>query len=118
MKVLIIDDNDVAADLLAELLEDEHAVRTAYSTAQALNAVKEERFDVALVDLKLPEVAGAVLARQLRSVQPALVFIAVTASSPREIQENEAAATTFSYVLQKPIHFEELAVYLRRLDGQ
>jgi len=115
VKVLIVDDNDVAAELLAELLEDEHVVRTACSTAQALLAVKEEHFEVALVDVRLPEVLGEVLARQLRSALPALVLIAVTANSVQEIQDSEPCATTFSYFLQKPVHFEELAAYLRRL---
>lgn len=118
MKVLVVDDNEAAADLLAELLADEHAVRVVYSSAQACNAVLEETFDVALVDIKPRNAPGNMLAGQLRHALPALVLVAVTASSVQDIQDDPAFAMAFSCILQKPIHFEELAIYLRTLGGR
>lgn len=47
MNVLIVGGNEAVADLLAELLEDGHRVRTTYSARQALEKVKEGAFDVA-----------------------------------------------------------------------
>ena len=105
MKVLVVDDNEAAADLLAELLADEHAVRVVYSSAQACNAVLEETFDVALVDIKPRNAPGNMLAGQLRDALPALVLVAVTASiaptparlgceSPFKNQERASAPRT------------------------
>lgn len=109
MNVLIVDDNKIAADLLAELLADDHTVRTAYSAAEALKAANEECFDVALLDIKLPDQPGDSLAHQLKGLFPALAMIAITGSSPDELRERAGAGVGFAHVLQKPIHFDQLA---------
>jgi CheY-like chemotaxis protein len=114
LKILIVDDNDMAADLLAELLADDHEVCTTYSAGQARDAAKGQAFDVALVDVNLPDMPGGVLATALRDVQPQLVVIAVTASSLQEIHAM-AGSSAFAHILQKPIHFEDLATILSQL---
>ena len=52
MNVLIVDDNEAAADLLQELLTlQDHTARCTYTAQQALDAAAAERFDAALIDL-------------------------------------------------------------------
>jgi len=116
VNVLIVDDNTEAADLLAELLADDYVVRTTHSGTQALKAVNEERFDVALVDIMLPDVPGVDLAEELRARSPALVMIAISGSSLDELRAHQGARANFSHFLQKPIDFEQLAGLLSGLS--
>lgn len=109
MNVLIVDDNEAAADLLQELLVlQAHTARCTYTGQQALEAAACETFDAALVDLTLPDLPGAEVARQLRAragAQPPLL-VAITGFSAAE-----AAGTAqglFDHHLQKPLDFAAL----------
>ncbi|CAN7514475.1 PAS domain-containing protein [Acidovorax sp. LjRoot129] len=66
-KVLIVDDNQDAADLLADLMRmSGHEVRVAYEPATALTLASTFRPDVALLDVDLPVMDGYELAAQIR----------------------------------------------------
>lgn len=112
MNVLIVDDNEAAADLLQELLVlQDHTVRCAYTGQQAVDAGASEDFDAALIDLTLPDFPGTEVARRLRakgagvSGQP-LLLVAISGFSAGE--SGGAAAGLFDHHLQKPIDFEAL----------
>ena len=108
MNVLIIDDHEAAADLLAELLQmQDETVRVAYSARQALELWAVESFDVALVDLTLPDVPGTELARQLRakaSGKP-LLLVAISGLPARDAIGADAPGL-FDHYLEKPIDFD------------
>ncbi len=71
-RVLVVDDNPDAADMLAEVLRARgHAAAVAYDAPTALALVDGFRPDVALLDLGLPVVDGYELAGPLRLLLPA-----------------------------------------------
>ncbi|MEO5735998.1 MAG: response regulator [Variovorax sp.] len=108
--MLIVDDNEAAADLLKELLSlQDHTARCCYTAQQALDASAREHYDVALVDLTLPDMPGAEVARRLRSPadgRPPLL-VAISGYSTQDAAGAEAQAL-FDHYLQKPIDFEAL----------
>ncbi|MDP9902984.1 response regulator [Variovorax ginsengisoli] len=107
MNVLIVDDNEAAADLLLELLSlQDHKARCTYSAKQALEAAAEETFDVALLDLTLPDLPGTEVARQLRALPHPPLLVAVTGFSARDAHGGEPGL--FDHHLQKPIDFDAL----------
>lgn len=66
-KILIVDDNEDAANLLADLLRlSGHEVRVAYEPASALALISSFRPTAALIDLDLPVIDGYELAAQIR----------------------------------------------------
>jgi PAS domain S-box-containing protein len=68
LRVLVVDDNADAADGLALLLDLQgHRTRVAYDAAGALEAAKEFRPDVAILDIGMPLMDGYELARRLRA---------------------------------------------------
>jgi CheY-like chemotaxis protein len=74
-RVLVVDDNEDAADLLAEVLRaDGHEVEVAYHSADALARAASFRPEVALLDIGLPTMDGYALFRQLRTL-PGLAAI-------------------------------------------
>jgi CheY-like chemotaxis protein len=68
-RVLIVDDNDDAAETLRELMQtlDAHEVHTASNGADALEAAARLRPDVVLLDLSMPGMDGYEVARRMRA---------------------------------------------------
>ncbi|QHI98061.1 response regulator [Xylophilus rhododendri] len=107
LNILIVDDNREAAELFQELLEmQDYAVRCAFTGQQALDLARNEKADVYLVDLTLPDVHGTDLARQLRELagEPQPMVIAVTGLASDGSEE----MAVFNHFLQKPVDFEKL----------
>ncbi|MFZ5481808.1 MAG: GAF domain-containing protein [Myxococcota bacterium] len=79
-RVLLVDDNRDAADMLAELLRGlGHEVEVEYDGASALAAAARFRPEVALLDIGLPVMDGYALARRLQREAPSPVrLVAVT----------------------------------------
>jgi signal transduction histidine kinase len=70
---LVVDDNDDARELLADMLKSHgYDVITAVDGKEGLALIRDQRPDVALIDLGLPGLDGYTLARQLRSECPDL----------------------------------------------
>lgn len=109
MNVLIVDDNEAAADLLQELLTlQDHTARCTYTGQQAVDLAASEAFDAALVDLTLPDFPGTEVARRLRegaAGQP-MLLVAISGLSAQE--SGAPAAGLFDHHLQKPIDFDAL----------
>ncbi|RYE91537.1 MAG: response regulator, partial [Myxococcales bacterium] len=81
-RVLIVDDNTALADNLRDILEGavelDVSVTMASDGQTALDRVREGGFDVALVDVRLPDGSGVDLVRSLRAVSPFGEVILVT----------------------------------------
>ena len=116
-RVLIVDDNEDAAELLSELLRDiGHEVVVAHDGPAALEALRTFRAEVGLLDLGLPGMDGFELARRIRretddNGRPRL--IAVTGYGQAN-DRAETKAAGFDHHLTKPVAIEELA---RVIDG-
>lgn len=115
MNVLIVDDNQAAADLLQELLAlQDHNARCTYTGREALAMAQSEDFDVALVDLTLPDIPGIEVARQLRTGLRGLPPPLIVAVSGLSASEARGAEGLFDHHLQKPIDFDVLDRILER----
>jgi signal transduction histidine kinase/DNA-binding response OmpR family regulator len=109
-RLLLVDDNPAACESLAELLQDRgYLVKTATDGEKALEQMKQERFDLVLLDLMMPRMNGWVF-RLEQEKDPAIagVPVMVLSASP----EAEAAARYLRAVdcLPKPLDVEELLV--------
>lgn len=109
-KILIVDDNADAADMLAELLTlTGHSVRTAYTGKQAIAVAGEFEPDIIFLDIGLPDISGYDVAAQLRALPIAHVFtlIALTGYGQEHDRQN-ALASGFDDHFAKPVDFEKL----------
>jgi DNA-binding NtrC family response regulator len=82
-------------------------VDTANDAATALALVERNRYDVALLDLKLPGTDGVELFRRIRKAQPETVGVIVTAYATPDAEATAAQAGA-SQVLSKPVNFTKL----------
>jgi PAS domain S-box-containing protein len=110
LRILVVDDNEDAADTLAMLLEASgHEVLVEHSSRQALARAHETAPQVCLLDIGLPDMDGAELARRLRALPETAdaLLVAVTGYG----QESDRARTRdagFDHHLVKPIDLDKL----------
>jgi DNA-binding NtrC family response regulator len=112
--ILVADDDAVARDLLVEVLEREgYRVRAAGGGAEAIALAEHELFDVALVDLRMPDADGlAVLERLLvREPAPAVLILTAFAAMDTAIQAIRRGAYDY---LSKPFRLDEIKRAVRR----
>ena len=117
--LLIVDDDQVARELLAETLGREgYRVRVAGGGDEALRLAGAEPFDMALVDLRMPDVDGLAVLKQLAMIQPDLPVVILTAFATIETAIAAVNAGAFDY-LSKPFRMEEIKIVVRRtLDAR
>ena len=109
-RVLIVDDNEDAADSLAMLLSFRgHEVTAAYGATQALATVESFTPEVIFLDVGLPEMNGYELARRLRSRPDGtgLRLVAITGYGQADDRQR-ALAAGFDDHLVKPVDLEAL----------
>jgi CheY-like chemotaxis protein len=115
-RLLIVDDNQDAAETLSELLRFEgHEVVIAHNGADALRILETYQPDVALLDIGLPDMSGHELARQLRRDPRtrAIRLIALTGFG-REPDRERARDAGFADHLTKPVDIDALLESLHR----
>ena len=115
--VLVVDDNEDSADSLREMLNAAgYRASSAYTGRAALDAVAEDKPDVALLDIGLPDIDGYEVCRRIRSQsgmhQP--VLIAVTGWG-QERDKERASASGFNGHLTKPADPATLLAMLREM---
>lgn len=105
-RILIVDDNRDLAENLGELLELEGFEPTVLSSARAA-LERELDFDVALLDIRMPDVDGIELCARLGPAHPDALFLLMTAFTPEaRIADAEGAGALM--VLPKPVPLDQL----------
>ena len=119
--VLIIEDEEDAADMFAEMMRvSGYRVLKTSSSTPALTMMGAEKPDVVILDIMMPEVSGLDILRQMRQ-DPALANIPVVVVSAKSMPADikigmEAGASMY---LTKPVGFSELKEAIERaLGGQ
>jgi signal transduction histidine kinase len=116
-RILVVDDNAALLDNVAEILRGAgYAVRGAGSCAAAL-ALAREGFDVALVDLRLPDGDGTALAPRLKDVQPDGEVVLLTGFATLESAVAAVRAGACAYLV-KPCATQELLVTVEQAMRQ
>jgi DNA-binding response OmpR family regulator len=116
MKVLLVDDEQKFAQMLAKRLEL-RGIDTDYvhSGEDAILKAGESSYDVAILDVKMPGIGGIELERRLKAMAPEMKFIFLTGHGSRtDFEEGSAKAARY---LAKPIRIEDLITILQEVAG-
>ena len=112
--ILVADDDQVARELLVEALTREgYVVRGADGGAACVRLAESQPFDVALVDLRMPDLDGLTVLTRLAALQPDLPVVILTAFATIETAIEAMNAGAYDY-LSKPFRLEEIKVVVRR----
>src|SRR5574341_2387225 len=113
-RVLLVEDEEILRIALGnELRRHGYVVRTAADGDEGLSAIQEETFDVALLDVRLPQRDGLDLLRVLRERSPDTVAIMMTAYGTVEEAVAAMKLGAHDYLL-KPFPTEALLLTLSR----
>ena len=114
-KILIVDDELIMRESLAGWLQrDGHTVDTAPSGEEALEKLKEARFDIMLVDIKMEGISGLDVLQHVNENDPDVAIVMITAygSIPTAIEAMKNGA--YDYML-KPFDPNELGVLVDKI---
>lgn len=119
MRVLVVDDEPDALELIAQVLKRaKAAVTTAGSAAEALERIEQSLPDVLVSDIAMPDADGFALIRQVRQMEPnkggQIPAIALTAYA-RDEDRQRALSAGFQQHLAKPVEPAELVAAVAQL---
>ncbi|MFA6599205.1 MAG: sigma-54 dependent transcriptional regulator [Ignavibacteriaceae bacterium] len=113
-KILIVDDEKIVRESLYHWFEEEdYAVDTAEDGETALNKYEKEKYDLLLVDMKMPGMSGLDLLSKIKAIDKDALIILITAfaSVPTAITALKNGA--YDYVT-KPVDPDELAHLVKK----
>ena len=115
MRILVVEDERVAADVLAKgLREHAYAVDIAGDGVTALEQASTNDYDLIVLDLLLPRINGLDVCRRLRAdgLTTPILMLTARGELDQRVQGLDAGADDY---LPKPYHFPELLARVRAL---
>jgi signal transduction histidine kinase len=107
--ILIVDDNEPAANGLAELLKREgHTVHVAFSGEEALAQVKRYKPDTVILDIGLPDMTGYEVAAQIKCIKGLIVRIIALTGYGQEDDKIKSREAGFYAHLIKPVSLSDV----------
>ena len=104
IRIVLADDHPIVLDGLRNLIRAEsdfELVGEAASGLSALKIIREQRPDVAVLDISMPELNGIVLSRRLAGEMPALRLLILTLHEDRAYLNQALEAGVRGYVLKR-----------------
>jgi len=113
-KILVIDDDAVARELLADALKkDGHEVESFSNGADALARGQQAMFDLVLTDIRMGTVDGLTVLREFKRFSPDTSIVLLTAFGSLEGAIEGIKQGAFDY-LAKPFRKEEVKLVVQR----
>ncbi len=118
--VLVADDNQATRAVLARMLRAYgYEVTLVADGAAAVEAARSQRFDLVLMDGRMPILDGRAAARQIRAQERrGRVPIVYMTASAAGSEEQAALAAGMDDILPKPMSLEDLRAVLARWTGR
>jgi DNA-binding NtrC family response regulator len=112
--LLVVDDDAAIRKTLSMILEKEgYSVETVANGKQAIEASKKQFFNVALIDVRLPDVDGTELLERLKETEPKMVKIIVTGYASLQNAIDAVNKGADGYVL-KPFDADALLAMIEK----
>ena len=114
-RILVVDDEPGMLRTIERILSTQYDVRAVRLPSQALAAADAERFDIAVLDVRMPEMDGFALMARLGVAQPDLDVIVMTGSTDeRDARLIRAIREKAFFFLTKPFDREVLLTLVQR----
>ena len=112
-RIIVVDDDQAILDSTKEILELEgYEVVTAASAMDALAYIENEFFNLALFDIKLPDMEGTELLERAHKLRPGMKKIMVTGYASLENSVFSLNAGADAYIM-KPVYPKDLLEKIR-----
>ena len=112
--ILVVDADPDIREALSDMLRHEgYRVKAVGTGAEALQRIRREHYEVALLDIRLPDLDGLSILRVMKESNPSLPVIVLTGYATVENTIETLVKSAFAY-LTKPYNREEIKAILRR----
>jgi two-component system cell cycle response regulator len=115
VKVLVVDDDPIARELAAQLIElDGHQVSQVDCGEAAIKFVQESDIQIMILDIRMPGIDGLEVCRQLRSdVKTSSIYVIMLSAKDKLGERIEGLDVGADAYLTKPYDVEELKAQIR-----
>ena len=114
IRILLVDDEkDLVAYLAKRFTKEGFQVSSFTRGAEAIEAARTQIFDMAVVDLKMPEMDGVEVQRELRKLQSFLQVVVLTGHGSFDTALESGRVQAFRY-LHKPYEFSGLLAIIHK----
>jgi DNA-binding response OmpR family regulator len=114
MKVLLVDDEKKFAMMLAKRLALRGIdIDYVYSGEDAIVKAEKERYDLAILDVKMPGISGIELVNKLKELDSGMKVIFLTGHGSKA--DFETGSSKSAYYLAKPIKIDELIAIMHEV---
>ncbi|MSQ95866.1 MAG: sigma-54-dependent Fis family transcriptional regulator [Gemmataceae bacterium] len=114
IRLLAVDDDEALLQAIRDRLERKGIkVATASSGADGLRLAEETRFDLALLDVSLPDINGVDILTSLKEQHPEMEVIMRSAAGCNRCAVEAMNSGAYDYVV-KPFHFNELEIHIQK----
>jgi DNA-binding NtrC family response regulator len=117
LRILLVDDEEELVYTLADRLEFRgyHAVAV-LNGPEAIKKANESEFDVAVIDVKMPEINGIEVMKMIKRLHPQMKVILMTGHGSPEEGEQGMAEGAYDYMV-KPINLDILISKIKAAAG-
>lgn len=115
--ILVVDDEELIRKLVFTIVTNlKYTCMTATNGVDALDKIKGNKFDAVITDIKMPEMDGIILTREISRLYPGLPVMVMTG-----FDEEYSAGTAISVgareFIKKPFSIEEFSLRLQKMMG-
>ena len=119
IRALLVDDEEELVSTMAERLSLRGIdADWAGNAEDAIRMLEQNRYDVAVLDVKIPRVSGITLKKEMEKLRPDMKFIFLTGHGSEADFRIGLAEAGADYYLVKPIGIEELIERMEEILGQ
>lgn len=112
-KILIVDDEQNILDVLRLVLSSErHKIDTSLDGFTAIEKVKKEKFDLVLLDIKMPKMDGLEVLEKIMEIDKRIIVIMISGHGTFETAVEATKRGAYNFI-QKPPDLEELKLTIR-----
>jgi FixJ family two-component response regulator len=106
-KALVIDDEKIVLDSVKKILGESYEVEATLSGRQGLEWAVHKNYDVVLTDIRMPDIGGMVVLRDIKRAKPGLPVMMITgyASVSSAVQAMKLGAADY---IEKPFTPDDL----------
>jgi DNA-binding NtrC family response regulator len=114
-KILVVDDELIIRESLSAWLErDGHEVHTAESGEEALSKIRDTRYDIVFLDIKMEGMSGLEVLNQIRQNEPGIAVVMITAYGSISSAVQAMKDGAYDYLL-KPFDPNQLELLIQKI---
>ena len=113
IRLILVDDEEGYVNVLSKRMSKRDLnVTTAYSGSEAIQRLRKQEFDVAILDLKMEDMDGIEVLKIFKKIDPAMKVIMLTGHGSEQAARDALSLGAFDY-LTKPCDLEDLIAKIK-----